>query len=324
MIRFGVAFGAFAAMALAGILTVRAQNVTPAPLEPGHWDQRETLPIAVSEDGVAALDGKVYVAGGYAGGRPDQPFVQSYDPATGIWKMRAPLPKGLNHIALLGFRGKLYTFGGFTGQNRGAVTDCNVYDPATDSWRAIAPLPHARGSIAVAMLDGKFHAVGGRDTRSATEHDVYDPDRDAWSSAAPLPAGEGRDHMGLLAYGGKLYAIAGRFNDFNHNTNLVERYDPAIDRWMELPRIPTARSGGAAAVYHGLLVYAGGERNGGTFVENEAFDPQSGRWLKLAPLPYGRHGTGAATIGDAMYLPAGGPVNGGSQQSKTLFVYSQP
>jgi hypothetical protein len=44
----------------------------------------------------------------------------------------------------------------------------------------------------------------------------------------------------------------------------------------------------------------------------------------LAPLPEGRHGTGGAVVGDAFYLPAGGPVNGGSRQSDTLFVFRQP
>ncbi len=28
-----------------------------------------------------------------------------------------------------------------------------------------------------------------------------------------------------------------------------------------------------------------------------------------------RHGTGGAVVGNAIYIPAGGPVNGGSQQS---------
>jgi N-acetylneuraminic acid mutarotase len=315
---------------LAGVLAARpaqptrAPGPSPTPFQAGHWEERTKLPTAVSEDAVAAVDDKLYVLGGYALGSFAQPLVQAYDPVTDAWKSRAPMPRGLNHAAVTAFDGKIYTFGGFVEQNRNAVADCNVYDPVSDKWSAIAPLVNKRGAIAVAVLDGKIHAVGGRDVLSVGEHDVYDPASNTWSSAQPLPQGEGRDHLGLLAYEGKLYAIAGRFNDFNHNTNLVERYDPATDRWSELPRIPTARSGGAAVVYHGLLLYIGGERKGGTFTENEAFDPVAGRWLKLTPLALGRHGTGAALIGDAVYLPAGGPVNGGKEQSKTLFVYSQP
>ncbi len=307
-------------LALAAALLAAA----PAGSPPGRWSEGPPLPTARSEVAVAALGGTIYVVGGYANGSVDQPLVEAYDTGARSWSRRAPLPRGLNHVGLAALGGRLYAVGGFLAQNRGAVADVNAYDPATDRWTPRAPLPAKRGSVALAVLDGKLHAVGGRDTVSVGAHDVYDPAADRWSAAAPLPAGEGRDHMGLLAYRGKLYAFGGRFDDFDHNTDLAEVYDPAADRWSELPRLPTARSGGAYAVFHDQLLYAGGERRGGTFTENEAFDPAAGTWSELAPLPAGRHGTQAAVVGDAVYVPAGGPVNGGSRQSSTLYVFTQP
>ena len=59
----------------------------------------------------------------------------------------------------------------------------------------------------------------------------------------------------------------------------------------------------------------GGERAGGVFAENEAYDPGTDTWAEMAPMPTPRHGTGAAVIENALYIPGGGPVNGGSQQS---------
>lgn len=306
------------------ILAAALLAAAPAGSPPGHWSEGPPLLTARSEVSAAAVGATVYVVGGYAGGNVDQPLVEAYDTAARAWRARAPIPRGMNHIGVVALNGKLYTAGGFVAQNRDAVADAYVYDPAADRWSAIAPLPAKRGSVSLAVLDGKIHAVGGRDVTSVGEHDVYDPATDRWTSAAPLPPGEGRDHMGLLAYGGKLYAFGGRFDDFDHNTDLAEVYDPAADRWSELPRLPTARSGGAYAVYHDRLLYVGGERRGGTFTENEAFDPATQTWSELAPLPAGRHGTGAAVVGDALYLPAGGPVNGGSRQSNTLYVFSQP
>ncbi|MEA2664460.1 MAG: hypothetical protein QOI11_1404 [Candidatus Eremiobacteraeota bacterium] len=306
------------------VLAAALLAAAPAGSPPGHWSEGPPLPTARSEVAVAALGGTVYVVGGYANGSVDQPLVEAYDTAARAWRERAPLPRGMNHVGLVALDGKLYTVGGFLGQNQVAAADVNAYDPAANRWSARAPLPAKRGSVALAVLDGKIHAVGGRDSASVGTHDVYDPAADRWSAAAPLPAGEGRDHMGLLAYGGKLYAFAGRFNDFGHNTDLAEVYDPATDRWSELPRVPTARSGGAYAVYHDRLLYVGGERSGGTFTENEAFDPATRTWSALAPLPAGRHGTQAAVVGDAVYVPAGGPVNGGSRQSNTLYVFTQP
>lgn len=300
----------------------------------GSWSQGAQLPMQRSEDAVAAIGNVIYVVGGYAPAGPhpaaldttgqvdvDQPLVQAFDLQTGRWSDHAPLPRGLNHVGLCALGGKLYAFGGFVAQNRDPVTDANVYDPAADAWTPLPPLPAALGSIAVAPLDGKIHLVGGRDVHSVGMHLVFDPATRRYTSAAPLPIG--RDHMGLVPYGGKLYAIAGRIDDFNHNTSYVDVYDPKTNRWTPGTPMPSQRSGMAVALYRNRILAIGGERAGGTFTNNEAYDPQTNQWTSLAPLPEGRHGTGAAVIGDLLYLPAGAPVNGGSRQSDTLYIFRQ-
>jgi N-acetylneuraminic acid mutarotase len=86
--------------------------------------------------------------------------------------------------------------------------------------------------------------------------------------------------------------------------------------------MPSQRSGMAVALYRDLIFAVGGERRGGTFTNNEAFDPQTNLWRTYAPLPEGRHGTGAAVVDGRLYVPGGGPLNGGSLQSATLFVFT--
>jgi len=304
----------------------------------GHWARGPHLLYPTAEAYVGVAGGEFYVVGGSALGQISGPAVQSYNPALQRWRRQPPLPRGLDHIGVTGLNGKIYTIGGFTAGNKAPVADCYAFDPHSGQWRAIAPLPKARGSVSVAALDGKIHAVGGRDTESRTEHDVYDPATNTWTTAAPLPAGEGRDHMGLVTYQGKLYAIAGRFTDVDRPTDLLESYDPQTDRWTELPRMPSKRSGGAAAVYQGRLLYVGGELvnwiNNGTFITNEAYDPRTQTWSELAPLPAGRHGFGAAVIGGRVYLPGGQVAAGGQlgwphgyddrKYASDLFVFSIP
>ncbi|MBV8670531.1 MAG: galactose oxidase, partial [Candidatus Eremiobacteraeota bacterium] len=82
-------------------------------------------------------------------------------------------------------------------------------------------------------------------------------------------------------------------------------------------------SGCAAALFGGRILVIGGERDGGVFTQNEAYDPSTDQWTTLAPLPEGRHGTGASVIGTALYVPVGAPVNGGSQQSSSLLIFTQ-
>jgi hypothetical protein len=300
----------------------------------GGWTKGAQLRNSRSEVAVAAVGSTLFVIGGYAPAGPnptaldasgqvdvDMPLVQAFDLQTGRWSDRAPLPRGLNHVSVTALDGKIYAFGGFAQQNREPVADANLYDPAADAWTPLPPLPAALGSIAVAALDGKVHLVGGRDEHSVATHLVFDPATKRYTTAAPLPIG--RDHMGLVAYGGKLYAIAGRIDDFNHNTSYVDIYDPKTNRWTAGTPMPSQRSGMAVVLFRDRILAIGGERAGGTFTNNEAYDPRTNSWLSLTALPEGRHGTGAAVIDGVLYLPGGAPVNGGSQQSDTLFMFRQ-
>ena len=102
----------------------------------GAWITKAGLIHSRSEVGVAEVNGKMYVLGGYADGNVAQPLNEEYDPATDLWFERAPLLKGGNHIAAVGLAGKLYAIGGFNEQNADAFADVSVYDPATDKWSA--------------------------------------------------------------------------------------------------------------------------------------------------------------------------------------------
>jgi hypothetical protein len=88
--------------------------------------------------------------------------------------------------------------------------------------------------------------------------------------------------------------------------------------------MPGPRSGMAVAVYHDTIFAIGGEARGmeEAFTTNEGYDPAANRWTDYAPLPQGRHGTGAGVVGDKLYVPAGAPVPGGSQQSRTLLIFT--
>ena len=295
----------------------------------GAWTTKAGLPTARSEVGVAEAGGKVYVVGGYANGRVDQPLNQEYDPASNTWRQRAPMLRGANHIATIGFDGKLYAIGGFLEQNFSAIADLSAYNPSSDRWTALAPLPTPLGSMAVAVLEGRIHAVGGAGGASHSErktvnvHFVYDVAANTWTESTPLPFP--REHLNLIALNGTLYAIGGRIDTYLQNVATVYALNPAKDiEWKELPLMPTARSGTQAAVLKGKIFVFGGERLGGVFNQSEMFDPDTLRWSKLTPMPVGRHGTNAATVGDSIYIPAGGPLNGGAAQTNANQAFTYP
>jgi N-acetylneuraminic acid mutarotase len=217
------ALGSWSARALP---TVGAQSTPAAPVGRGRWMNRARVPFARTEVSVAGLDNRLYLIGGYAHGRVDQPFNQVYDPAADAWRDLAAMPRGLNHVGVVGYNGKIYTFGGFIEQNRTAITDCFEYDVRENRWRRIAPLREKRGAIAVVEVNGKLHLVGGRDEHSLPTHEVYDPATDTWTTMAPMPTP--RHGTGAYTMGGAIHIPGGGLTlGGSQPTTVHEAFSPA-------------------------------------------------------------------------------------------------
>ena len=156
-----------------------------------RWRERAPMPHALSHPGVAALNGKIFIVGGFLRNvhLDAQDLVFEYDAAADKWRTLAPLgrPRGSVGVAAVG--GKIHAVGG-RGVDRVTVATHEVYDPATGKWNEAAPLPKARDHMALVAVDGRIHAIGGRfntPNENTDMHDVYDPATNSWTSAAPLP-----------------------------------------------------------------------------------------------------------------------------------------
>jgi len=123
-----------------------------------------------------------------------------------------------------------------------------------------------------------------------------------WQARASLPAP--RRGMGLVAYEGQVYAIAGE--SAAGVTGTVERYDPKADSWTSLSDKPTAVADVAAALV-GDQIYVPGGRTAsgspGTMVE--AYSPESDTWESKAPLPVALSGYALAALEGKLYLFGG-------------------
>ena len=310
---------------LAGLLLIALPvSIPSAQLEPdrGIWRTASPTPTKRTEVAAAALDGKIYVVGGFE--KPSlgnvmnftiTPSVETYDPVTDRWTSKAPMPVGLHHVGIGAVGGRLYVIGGYSKSAFSVwnpVATVYAYDPVTDSWTERAPMPTARGALSVTEHEGKLYAIGGYDREANNaEVEVYDPVRNVWATGAPLPTP--RDHLAAATVTGKIYAIGGRLNsDYSRNFAVTEQYDPTTDRWTRISDLPIARSGMTAAVVEGRIFVFGGEGATGTFSENEAYDPVRDVWQRMAPMPTARHGLGSAVVQGRIYVISGGPTPGGS------------
>jgi N-acetylneuraminic acid mutarotase len=244
------------------------------------WRARTPMPEGGSHNSIAVLDGKIYMAGGFAGPRHTLPTasVYSYDPATDTWRKLASLSAPRASISLAAVDGKIHAFGGRTMGEDMTLATHDVYDPKTDAWKAATPMPSSRDHAGIWVVDGRVYIAGGRTAggdSSVALNEIYDPKTDKWSTAAPMPVGLSSSayaqNRGLLFMaGGECKITNGARTTFDNN----EAYDPKTNTWRELAALPSARHGFAAAAVGNTLYFLGGSTEcggGGKLEDNLAF-----------------------------------------------------
>lgn len=295
-----------------GLIVLLGMLLSPtAPQQPdqGTWLRRAPMNEPRQEVGVAAVNGKIYVAGGFRANGTTADSVEVYDPEKDRWDFVARLPIPLHHPAAASVSGKLYIIGG---TSPSGVSDALLeYDPETDQWMTKAPLPTARSAAAAAVIDGKIYVAGGSPAQRGSDFAVYDPETDWWAILPPMPTP--RNHHAAAAINGKFYVVGGRPPTVPGLT-VLEMYDPQSRKWTRLAPLPTPRSGIAGAVVRGCFYVFGGEGNPthplGIYDQTEVYNPLTNTWMRRAPLPTPRHGLGAAVLADRIYLPAGATRQG--------------
>lgn len=293
---------------------------TPPPAREGlSWSKGADLPTPRTEVAVAALDGKIYVAGGFTEDGVASAVVESYGPASDRWQTDAPLPVALHHAGLVaagavGAGSRLYVVGGYRADG---APSSGVWSrtAADDAWRREPDMPTPRGALTVvATLAPELHALGGAtrfggDAALTGAHEVYDPAARRWSERPELP--DPRDHLSAARLGNTIYVVGGRKLSLTTNSSRLDVFDLETGRWSsEAADMPTARGGLAAATVGPQLFVFGGEEPSSTFEEAEVYDQTRNEWSAAPPLPTPRHGLGAASIGNKIYVIGGGPTPG--------------
>lgn len=200
---------------------------------------------------------------------------------------------------------RLYVLGGHT--QRGPSRLAFVLDNGT--WRRLPRMPGPRAAAGAAVVDGILYVVGGVGPNGlATRAFAFDLARRRWST---VPGPTPREHLGVTALRGRVYAVAGRTAGLDSNLSLVEVFNPETRRWRRLQRgVPEPRGGTGATAVNGRLVSVGGEAVNGTIASVYAFNLSTRRWQRLADLPTPRHGLGVVAYQGRVYAIAGGELPG--------------
>jgi len=276
------------------------------------WTNTSWMPTPRSEEGVAMLGDKIYVAGGESEAIKKTNVVEVYDLKTKMWHTVAPLPIAMNHVGMSSYDGKLYAVGGT--HDNGYSNKLFIYDPIDDKWSEGKFMPAARTALTVNFIGDKLYAIGGVDDvhNVADTNLVYDPKNNSWTKKAPMPTA--RHHLTSSVVDGKLYVIGGRLlgdgipapiAEGLSNFDVNEMYDPTNDIWTTMEKMPSNRSGLASAAIGDYIYVFGGQKVNGTFENSERYDTKNNTWTIEKPVPTPRLGLKAVAAGDDIYVVGG-------------------
>ncbi len=191
--------------------------------------------------------------------------------------------------------------------------------PEVSGWRLGSELIMPISEHGVAELGGRIYVMGGYPPgRIPTDTmQVYDVASGQWSLGPSLPMP--LHHPMAAGVQGRLYVIGGEFDGAGTGRpavflDTVFELDPAEGTWRRRSAMPTARSGGGAAVINGKIYVAGGRPPRGN--DFAVYDPAADRWTVLPDLPTQRNHLAVGASGARVYV-AGGRFGGGFNSERT-------
>lgn len=284
-----------------------AMLAATAGAAPTAWDTRAAMPVPRTEVAAARVGSEIVVVGGFTADGGASSRADAYSPSRDTWRRLPDLPVGVHHAMLVGAGGRPYLIGGYNGVGTPLPT---MFVLDRGAWRSLPRLPYARAAAGAGVAARRIVVAGGvtigarRLARNALSFDLRTR---RWSV---VPGPTPREHLGVTALGGTVYAVAGRTSGLDTNTLHFESYRPGQRSWQRLQPVPDARGGTGAAALAGQVLSVGGEEPAGTIAEVLAYSVAQRRWTRLDDLPTPRHGVGVAALGGRVFVIGGGPEPG--------------
>jgi hypothetical protein len=247
--------------------SVHSKTVYGYDIVAGTWSQYADIPVAMQSPILRAVNGKLYLIGGYDSTLPlKYDTVYEYDPDLDTWTLKSPMPYPREDHGSAVVDGKIYIFGGITNPLHTLVPYIDVYDPATDTWEASRSwgTPRCLGDYGVAY-QGHIYLVSGTADMSGysavfnatTQVDRYDPETDTFVTMEPCPTP--KCYKEVVEIGGVFYVVGGNTAGVSDVQFTTEIYDVGLDVWRTNEHIlPIAAYGIGCAKYDGDLYFCGG------------------------------------------------------------------
>lgn len=226
-------------------------------------------------NGIAALDGDVWIVGGETR-TPDWPAdgqvlytVDVYDPRADHWRPAPSLQVARTDPFVVNCAGRIWAIGGAAHNSGPKLDSVESIGPGEEAWRPEPCLPEPTRQGHGCALDGVIYCA------SIDGFFAFDTVTGRWDPNLPTPGPIGQGPL-AAAFEGEVWILGG------HGDRRVRIFDPVTRLWRAGPDLPVGLAWAAAQVIGGELILVGGayaeDRHNATVYEDRTFALHRGQW----------------------------------------------
>lgn len=216
----------------------------------GCWDVISQLSFPRRYNGIAELEGRIWIVGGEGelgergGEATTLDVVEIYDPQTDTWEPGPTLQQRRTDPFVMTCGGRIWAVGGASDPVT-KVQSVESIGPAETTWRFETPLPEPTRQGGCCALEGWLYVI------SIDGFFACDTETGRWDTTVPQPGPITQAPL-VTAYDGEVWMMGGL------KCASTRCYDPRTRTWRDGPSLPTEQSWGATAVLEGQLYITGG------------------------------------------------------------------
>ncbi|KAM4714129.1 kelch-like protein 33 [Anableps anableps] len=177
--------------------------------------------------------------------------VEMYRPDSNSWSFVHPLDQALSGYGVFAINGGIFISGGFNCKYV-CLVSMFLYHPERGSVY-LADMSYDRAQHCMEALRGCLYVAGGvcnlrKFYTDQLACEVYNPVTDSWADFASLPV----PHVGAASavLEEKIYVLGGYCQDDYSESGLVHRFDPSLQRWENMGKLPGAVTDIKACLLH--------------------------------------------------------------------------
>jgi N-acetylneuraminic acid mutarotase len=165
------------------------------------WETKTPMPTERGIMQANAVDGKIYVTGGFSQNSQFSNVTEVYDPPSDSWSTLAPMPIYQEEFSSTSVDRKIYVISNIV----------QIFNTKTNQWTLGTPPPTsvyqgAAGATTGRMAPKRIYVLLG----GSGFNQIYDPDEDSWSLGASMPNAESnRLCLAVAVVDDMIYAVGG-------------------------------------------------------------------------------------------------------------------